>query len=134
MDALEEAPLSAVAVTPGLDPSVPPVTPEAEVLSAQSTSESSQLPLNGNTEGRSDASNPGAGGLSGELDFTSSLLAARGEREAGEPAVSLRNLNNILKVLFIKLVRRNCLLIARVHVVFCVRLRWWLGSELTQVG
>ena len=119
MDALEEAPLSAVAVTPGLDPSVPPVTPEAEVLSAQSTSESSQIPLNRNTEGRSDASNPGArGGLSGELDLSSSLLAARGERFAGEPAVSLRNLNNILKVLFIKLVRRNCLLIARVHVVF----------------
>ena len=101
MDTLEEAPLSAVAVTPGLDPSVPPVTPEAEVLSAQSTSESSQLPLNGNTEGRSDASNPGAWeGLSGELDFSSSLLAARGEREAGEPAVSLRNENNILKVLY----------------------------------
>ena len=102
MDALEEAPLSAVAVPPGfLHPSVPSVTPEAEVLSAQSTSESSQLPLNGNTEGRSDASNPGArGGLSGELDFTSSLLAARGEREAGEPAVCLRNENNILKVLY----------------------------------
>ena len=101
MDALEEAPLSAVAVpTELVHPSVPPVSPEAEVLSAQSTSESSQLPLNGNTEGRSDASNPGAGGLSGELDFTSSLLAARGEREAGEPAVSLRNLNNILKVLY----------------------------------
>ena len=107
MDALEEAPLSAVAVpTELVHPSVPPVSPEAEVLSAQSTSES-QLPLNGNTEGRSDASNPGAGGLSGELDFTSSLLAARGEREAGEPAVSLRNLNNILKVLYKKLVRRS---------------------------
>ena len=108
MDALEEAPLSAVAVpTELVHPSVPTVSPEAEVLSAQSTSES-QLPLEGNTEGRSDASNPGArGGLSGELDFTSSLLAARGEREAGEPAVSLRNLNNILKVLYKKLVRRS---------------------------
>jgi hypothetical protein len=58
VDALEEAPLSAVAVLPVLvHPSVPSVLSEAEVPSAQSTSES-RLSLNENTVERNDANNP----------------------------------------------------------------------------
>lgn len=61
----------------------------------------------------SSTNNPGARGrLSGVLDFSSLLLAARGVSEAGEPVVSLRHVIDILNSVPYEKVRRNvcCLL------------------------
>ena len=130
LDALEEALRFAVAVLPVLvHPSVPSVLPEAEVHLAQSTR--SQLSLcTVNTTERNFANNPYPSGISGELDFSSSLLAARGERDAGEPAVCLRNENFILNSALHKACEKKCLLTAHQLMLFTVLFRWRLGSRI----
>ena len=134
LDALEEALRFAVAVLPVLvHPSVPSVLPEAEVHLAQSTR--SQLSLcTVNTTERNFANNPYPSGISGELDFSSSLLAARGERDAGEPRCAWETKTSSSIVLYIKLVRRSVcwLLISSCCLLFC--LDGGLVPELRQVG